>query len=58
MLVNVDYTKEVNACRDCPYYYEEHDMGARIPICSKRTSNIILSNSNIIPSDCPIRNEK
>lgn len=57
MLVNVDYTKEVNACRDCPYYYEDYDMGARIPICSKRARNIILSNSNIIPSDCPIRNE-
>lgn len=58
MLVNVNYTKEVNACRECPYYYEDHDMGATIPICSKRTDNIILSNPNIIPNDCPIKEKK
>lgn len=57
MLVNVNYTKEVNACSECPYYFEDHNMGARIPICSKRTGNIILSNPNIIPSNCPIRNK-
>ncbi len=52
MKVEVNYTKNVTCCKECPYYYQEIDMGAIIPICTK--GKIILSSPNIIPKDCPI----
>ncbi len=30
-------------------------MGAKIPLCSKRKDNPILSNPNSMPNDCPIK---
>lgn len=54
MKVEVNYTKEVTCCKECPYYFQEHDMGATIPICTKSEEIAILSNPNIISNDCPI----
>ena len=54
MKVEVNYTKEVTCCKECPYYFQEHDMGATIPICTKSKEITILSSPNIIPNDCPI----
>lgn len=52
MKVEVNYTKNVTCCKECPYYFQDHDMGATIPICTK--GKIILPSPNIIPNDCPI----
>lgn len=49
--MEVTVTKEVNCCSECPYYVEDMDMGAKIPICTKNKK--ILSNINIIQEDCP-----
>lgn len=54
MKVEVNYTKDVTCCKECPYYFQEHDMGATIPICTKSEEITILSSPNIIPNDCPI----
>lgn len=52
MIVEVKYSKEVKYCGECPYYTQERDMGAIIPICTYNGS--ILHNPNIISDDCPI----
>ena len=55
MLVEVNYTKEVTKCGECPYYYQDIDMGAIIPICTK--SQIVLSSPSIISNECPFETE-
>lgn len=61
MIVTVNYVKEVNSCRECPYYHEEHDMGAIIPLCIKKVKEkgtMILTNPDVIASDCPFIKEQ
>lgn len=44
--------KDVSHCGECPYYYEERDMGATHSCCEKRREKFNSPYSEIIPDVC------